>query len=150
MAIENMLGHGGYPFCGRLPQEFRGWAALPERGLPAYADRYDVRYPLREWGFDREACGRSITDAGLPLPPKSACFFCPAMKQAEIDALAATEPAYHAMALEMERVFRAGKHFRGEGVYKVKAVHAQTGEQIEAEMTGPSVAEVRQQFREAQ
>lgn len=48
-------------------------------GLPAHKDRYEIRYPLREWGLTRRDCGKMIADAGLPVPPKSACFFCPAM-----------------------------------------------------------------------
>lgn len=36
-----------------------------------------VVYPLLELGLRRTDCQRIILDAGLPLPPKSACFFCP-------------------------------------------------------------------------
>jgi hypothetical protein len=39
--------------------------------------RYVVRYPLREWGWTRERCVERIAATGLPVPPKSACFFCP-------------------------------------------------------------------------
>lgn len=34
-------------------------------------------YPLIELGLDRSACQRVIADAGLPVPPKSSCYFCP-------------------------------------------------------------------------
>lgn len=34
-------------------------------------------YPLIDLGLDRSACAQIIRDAGLPVPPKSACFFCP-------------------------------------------------------------------------
>lgn len=34
-------------------------------------------YPLIDLGLSREACKRLIHDAGLPTPPKSACYFCP-------------------------------------------------------------------------
>jgi hypothetical protein len=34
-------------------------------------------YPLIELGLDRDDCKKIIADAGLPIPPKSACFFCP-------------------------------------------------------------------------
>lgn len=50
-------------------------------------DRYDYRYPLREWGWDREACAERIERAGLPVPVKSACFMCAASKPWEIDTL---------------------------------------------------------------
>jgi hypothetical protein len=36
-----------------------------------------VEYPLLDLGLDRSACAQIIRDAGLPVPPKSACYFCP-------------------------------------------------------------------------
>lgn len=35
------------------------------------------KYPLLDLGLDRNDCIRIIADAGLPIPPKSSCFFCP-------------------------------------------------------------------------
>ena len=49
--------------------------------------KYEYRYPLREWGWKREDCKAAIVAAGLPCPPKSACFFCGAMKPQEVDEL---------------------------------------------------------------
>jgi len=46
--------------------------------------RYRYVYPLRVWGWDRERCEREIALAGLPVPPKSACFFCPSTKPSEL------------------------------------------------------------------
>lgn len=34
-------------------------------------------YPLIDLGIRRSDCPRIILDAGLPVPPKSSCFFCP-------------------------------------------------------------------------
>lgn len=34
-------------------------------------------YPLIHLGLDRSACQKLIAEAGLPVPPKSSCFFCP-------------------------------------------------------------------------
>jgi hypothetical protein len=116
-------------------------------GLPRYGDRYLVDYPLRTWGLDRPACGRIITDAGLPLPPKSACFFCPAMKNLEILQLQKSEPELYALAIEMERLFRAGKHFRGDNLWTVKAKHKTTGELYEVVLAALSAAEVRSAVR---
>jgi hypothetical protein len=53
--------------------------------------RYAYRYPLREWGWDRSACERRIAAAGLPLPPKSSCFFCGSIKADEVMELAIPE-----------------------------------------------------------
>jgi len=50
---------------------------------------YDYRYPLIDWGWNRERCKEEIAKAGLPVPPKSSCFFCPAMKPSEVRVLPA-------------------------------------------------------------
>lgn len=126
-----------------------GIDVCPEPGLPRYRDRYEIRYPLRDWGFDRAACGKIIVAAGLPLPPKSACFFCPNMKDAEIEELAAEDEVDHALALEMERVYRAGKHFRGDNSYSVNASHRQTGEKVALTIYAGSEAEARDLFRQS-
>ncbi len=36
---------------------------------------YEFWYPLIEWGWDRERCIAEIQREGLPVPPKSSCFF---------------------------------------------------------------------------
>lgn len=48
---------------------------------------YDFVYPLREWEWDRARCEERIRQAGLPVPPKSSCFICLAMRPEEIMAL---------------------------------------------------------------
>ncbi|MFH8752987.1 phosphoadenosine phosphosulfate reductase [Streptomyces rimosus] len=37
----------------------------------------NVVYPLLDLGLRRTDCARVIREAGLPVPPKSSCFFCP-------------------------------------------------------------------------
>lgn len=64
--------------------------------------KFQFEFPLQAWGWDRERCKAEIRKAGLPVPPKSACFFCPAMKEPEIQELAATHPDLYARALAME------------------------------------------------
>ncbi|MFH8706558.1 phosphoadenosine phosphosulfate reductase [Streptomyces rubrogriseus] len=36
-----------------------------------------IEYPLLDLGIRRDDCERIIAEAGLPVPPKSSCFFCP-------------------------------------------------------------------------
>jgi hypothetical protein len=60
-------------------------------------------YPLMEWGFDRERCKQIIADAGLPVPIKSACYFCPASKKHEIAWLREHHADLLERALEIER-----------------------------------------------
>lgn len=72
------------------------------RTLDYGSAKYESRYPLVEWGWDREDCEREVLAAGLPLPPKSSCFFCPNMRPHEIIALNKLEPDKIARALAME------------------------------------------------
>lgn len=67
---------------------------------PGFANRF----PLVEWGWDRQECERQIAAAGLPVPIKSACFHCPASKKHEIRWLRETHPVLYAKALTMEVV----------------------------------------------
>jgi len=59
-------------------------------------------FPLNEWGLDRQACIDLISSAGLPVPRKSSCWFCPAMRREEVDQLAREHPDLLARALEIE------------------------------------------------
>lgn len=127
----------------------KGLNLCPRDGLPAYRDRYDVVYPLREYKFDRKTCGQVIVDAGLPLPPKSACFFCPAMHKIEIVRLAATDPDMYLLAVAMEEIYRGGKHFRGDTFWTVRARHKETGEKYEFGCHADSSAAARAAFRKA-
>jgi hypothetical protein len=79
--------------AGRKVIKLIGYDASPadERRYRAVQDLddplYEHRYPLREWGWTRADCARRIAAAGLPVPPKSACFFCTAARPEEIRAL---------------------------------------------------------------
>ena len=66
-------------------------------------DYFVYWYPLYDWGFDRQRCVEVIQAAGLPVPMKSACFFCPASKRHEILWLREHHPDLLARALEIER-----------------------------------------------
>lgn len=55
-------------------------------------DRYDIWFPLQDWGWDLTECKLQIVMAGLPVPPKSSCYFCTAMKPWELEEMAETEP----------------------------------------------------------
>ncbi|KEQ53758.1 hypothetical protein BV95_01974 [Sphingobium chlorophenolicum] len=48
---------------------------------------FDCRCPLRDWGWTRDRCIARIVAAGLPVPPKSSCFFCGAIRPDEVRAL---------------------------------------------------------------
>jgi hypothetical protein len=63
---------------------------------------YDYVYPLREWGWDRDRCKLEIIRAGLPVPLKSACFFCPATKPEELVELVMRHPELAERIVRME------------------------------------------------
>jgi len=119
--------------CSRGPNQHEGWRpallALAEGKKPIKLIGYDAgpkdsrratdrvedehflyRYPLREWGWDRDRCKAEIAAAGLPVPPKSACFFCPATQPDELLWLAETHPDLFKRAVAMEDAARAGRH----------------------------------------
>jgi hypothetical protein len=142
---------------GRVLGKKRGpWkdAGLPSaldaraRGLPIYraigydAGPKDARrpnipddrhfryvYPLREFGMDREACIREILAAGLPVPIKSACYFCPASKPAELIWLHAVHPDLFMDALRMEENARP-KLKKIEGLWR-KSTKTRSGSWVE-------------------
>ena len=64
--------------------------------------KYQKEYPLMEWGWSRKDCIQAIRDAGLPLPGKSSCFFCPSMKRWEIRTLYHRYPDLLRRALAIE------------------------------------------------
>lgn len=66
-------------------------------------DKYDFDYPLVRWGMGRQECIQSILDAGLCLPGKSSCFFCPNSRKTEIRHLAAVYPELAERAVAMEK-----------------------------------------------
>ncbi len=77
MRVTKLIGFDASP-----RDRARTYAASPKD-----AHLYDYRTPLIEWNLNREDCAKLIADAGMPVPPKSACFFCLAMKPWEVDKL---------------------------------------------------------------
>jgi hypothetical protein len=65
-------------------------------------DYFAYWYPLYEWGFDRSRCVEVIERAGLPVPMKSACFYCPASKRQEVLWLREHHPDLLQRALQVE------------------------------------------------
>ena len=77
MKVRKTIGYDAGPADMRR----RNHAGTIEDPLFAY------EYPLVEWGWDREKCKEAIAAAGLPVPPKSACYFCPATKPHELHSM---------------------------------------------------------------
>lgn len=70
-------------------------------------------YPLIQLRLSRDDCKAIIAAAGLPLPPKSSCWFCPFKRRQEWQRLADNEPALFAQAVEIEAYLSAKSTARG-------------------------------------
>lgn len=60
-------------------------------------------YPLIDLGLSRGDCAQIIRDAGLPVPPKSACYFCPFHRPAMWAEMRRDEPDLFWRSVELER-----------------------------------------------
>ena len=90
--------------------------ARVERALLADAESalFRVWYPLYEAGINRTGCEDLIRDAGLPLPRKSACTFCPNSTLQDWRDLRRLHPDLFEYAVEMSR--RAAPHIENPDV----------------------------------
>ena len=77
--------------------------------------RYEYVYPLREWGWARPRAVAEIRAAGLPMPRKSSCIFCSAMKPWEVAQLVRDWPALADYIVEIEDT--AQPYIRIEGLW---------------------------------
>jgi hypothetical protein len=64
------------------------------------------RYPLLEKRMSRMDCVQWLGDHGFPVPPKSACIFCPYKSNAEWRWLRDNDPDAWAVAIELDRLIR--------------------------------------------
>ena len=100
---------------GRPGFSFIGFDADEERRVKiSVQDGFEKRYPLIEAGIGRAGCEEIIKKAGLPVPMKSGCFFCPFQRIGQIKALRKEHPSLFCQteALEnraVQRRIREGK-----------------------------------------
>lgn len=61
-----------------------------------------IVYPLLDLRMRRDDCMRLIADEGLPVPPKSSCFFCPFHRPTAWQDLARETPGLFEKSCELE------------------------------------------------
>jgi hypothetical protein len=89
--------------AGRKVIKYVGFDASEDHRIKPYSDdKYDVQYPLVDWGWDREDCVQAVASEELPQPGKSACFFCPSTTKTEILELRDKYPDLYRRAILME------------------------------------------------
>lgn len=63
-----------------------------------------LEYPLIDLRLTRQDCVKIIEQAGLPVPPKSSCWFCPFHRIPTWQALKRNEPELFIKAVELEKI----------------------------------------------
>ena len=124
-----------------FPNETVRWAIGIDAGESHRQGRFkDCWHPLVEWGWDREQCISAISRAGLPIPVKSACFFCPSSKKHEVIRLHAEHPDLFARAVAMEKNATAAHTAKGLGRHwSWAAIQAADAEQFKILADPPEV-----------
>jgi len=74
-----------------------------------------LAYPLIDLRIDRAACIEIIRQAGLPVPPKSSCWFCPYHSVRTWQAMRQQQPALFAKAVALERMLNEKRTRQGRG-----------------------------------
>jgi hypothetical protein len=70
-------------------------------------------YPLIDLRISRSGCEQIIRDAGLPVPPKSACFFCPFHRPAMWAEMRRDEPELFEKSAQLEDLLNERRAMRG-------------------------------------
>jgi hypothetical protein len=78
--------------------------ARAKPGIDPKAEYQYREYPLLDLEMTRADCLRVVADAGLPPPPKSACWFCPFHRPLVWREMKRDEPELFDRAVELERV----------------------------------------------
>lgn len=80
---------------------------------------FEWEYPLIDWRWTRTECIAAIERAGIVNPGKSACFYCPSSRKAEVVDLMERHPDLYERAVAMERMaaphLGAGTRIKGLG-----------------------------------
>lgn len=63
-----------------------------------------IEYPLLELGLRRTDCQRIIREAGLPVPPKSSCYFCPFHRPETWHEMRRSEPDLFEKSCQLEEL----------------------------------------------
>lgn len=79
-----------------------------------------VSFPLYEWGIGREQCKQIIAASGLPVPPKSSCFFCPFKSALEWRSMPFIQPDLFVKSVLLENAVFKRSVERGKKLFPIK------------------------------
>ncbi|MER6000856.1 phosphoadenosine phosphosulfate reductase [Nonomuraea angiospora] len=107
------------------------------------AERYElIAYPLLDLGLRRADCEMVIREAGLSIPPKSACFFCPFRSVQGWRQLRENEPRLFAEAANLEDVINERRKALGRDPVYLTRYGRPLAAAIPANTTSDSVDEL--------
>lgn len=89
-----------------------------QRAKPAYNELNPAQlktYPLLELGISRTDCVDIISDAGLPVPGKSSCWFCPYTPPSEWQRRRQEDPVMFLSGVDLETRLSARSEAHGHG-----------------------------------
>ena len=72
-----------------------------------------VEYPLLDLLLSRDDCKQIIRDAGLPVPPKSSCYFCPFHRPSMWQQMRKHEPDLFAKSIALEDLLNERRDLLG-------------------------------------
>ena len=97
-----------------------------------------LAYPLIDLRLDRSACVEIIRHAGLPVPPKSSCWFCPFHSVQVWQTMRHQQPALFAKAVELEHLLNEKRAQQGRDqvwlTNKLKPLEKVTTDLLQAEL----------------
>lgn len=84
-----------------------GYSTDERKRVKAQREKWlQPRYPLLELNLSRADCQRVVAEAGWPPPPRSACYMCPHMTNAEWRDLRDTAPEDFKKAIQVDEMIR--------------------------------------------
>lgn len=96
-------GDSDIQFLGRKITKAIGYDAGEQRRAKiAESDKYRYRYLLIEWNWFLEDCIAAYKRHNLPVPVKSACYYCPSSTKEEVIKLHDESPDLYWSAVAME------------------------------------------------
>lgn len=104
------------------------WDEIERLGNKRASKRSAPVYPLIDRRLTREDCKRLIERAGLAVPPKSSCFFCPFHRPSAWARMRRDEPELFQKSVELERMINDKRLAMGRDAVNAEATARQQRE----------------------
>ena len=96
----------------------------------------ESRYPLIEYSLHREDCKQIIREHGIPVPPKSGCWFCPMQPLKSWRELRREHPELFCKAKQLEERSNNYRRSQGKTFTGLRGIEGKTLENIVDEDQG--------------